>query len=305
MNCFKYLIAFFLLPLALLSQKATISGYIKDAKTGEALIGATAYIVALKIGAAANEYGFYSLTVPKSDSLIIVINYIGYSPQIIKVLLDKDYSINIKMQSATSELDEVVVSGEKSNKNVEKAEMGVINIPIEKIKSMPVVFGESDVLKVIQLLPGVQSGNEGTTGFFVRGGNADQNLVQLDEATVYNPNHLFGLFSTFNTRALNNVELIKGGFPAQYGGRLSSVLDIKMKEGNNNNYQVQGGIGLISSQLTIEGPIKKEKISFIVSARTSYIDWVIKPFLKTGVDIKYNFYDLNAVNGVKIAFGKA
>ena len=150
------------------------------------------------------------------------------------------------------------------------------------------------MLKVIQLLPGVQAGNEGTTGFFVRGGNADQNLVQLDEATVYNPNHLFGLFSTFNTRALNNVELIKGGFPAQYGGRLSSVLDIKMKEGNSKHYEVQGGIGLISSQLTVEGPIKKDKASFIISGRRTYIDLLIKPFLKGGLKANYNFYDFNA-----------
>ena len=276
-------------------ERFTLSGTITDGSSGEFLIGASVYIVSVKSGVVANEYGFYSITIPRADSITIVFNYLGFKPQIKKIAFNKDYKIDVKMELSAHGLKELEVTGNRNaEKNVEKAQMGVVDIPIEKIKSMPAIFGESDVLKVIQLLPGVQSGNEGTTGFFVRGGNADQNLVVLDEATVYNPNHLFGLFSTFNTRALNNVVLVKGGFPAQYGGRLSSILDIKMKEGNKKDYIVQGGVGLISSQLTVEGPIKKEKASFIVSGRRTYLDVVLKPFLKKGIETKYHFYDLNA-----------
>jgi hypothetical protein len=289
----KVILIIALLPLLSFSQNFTISGYLRDAQTGEALIGATIYITKLKTGTVANTYGFYSITVPKTDSLGIVFSYIGYIPQIKKIYLDKHVTLDVKL-SSNNALGEVVVSADRNNDNVERPQMGVIDIPVKMIKELPAILGETDVLKVIQLLPGVTAGQEGTTGFFVRGGNSDQNLVQLDEATVYNPNHLFGLFSTFNTRALNNVTLIKGGFPAQYGGRLSSILDITMKEGNNKKYMVEGGIGLISSQLTIEGPIIKEKASFIISARRTYLDLVLKPFLPKANQTKYYFYDLNA-----------
>jgi hypothetical protein len=287
-------ITFLLITIITFSQNITVSGYIKDAETGEALIGATVYATKTKTGASANTYGFYSFSLPKGDSTGLVISFLGYTAQIKKVMLTQNIELNVKLLSSSSQLNTVTVSAKKSDENIQRAQMGVIDIPIQMIKELPAILGETDVLKVIQLLPGVQSGNEGTTGFFVRGGNSDQNLVQLDEAVVYNPNHLFGLFSTFNTSALNNVTLIKGGFPAQYGGRLSSILDITMKEGNNQKYKVQGGIGLISSNLTVEGPIVKEKASFIISVRRTYLDLLIKPFLPKGITTTYNFYDLNA-----------
>ncbi len=293
----KSLIVLFILSIFSLlsySQKITISGYIKDAETGESLIGASIYATKSKTSASANNYGFYSLTLPQGDSTGIVFAFLGYTAQIKKIILTNNIELNIKLKPYSSEINEVVISSKKNNDNVERAQMGVIDIPIQKIKELPALLGETDVLKVVQLLPGVQSGNEGTTGFFVRGGNSDQNLVQLDEAVVYNPNHLFGLFSTFNTKALNNVTLIKGGFPAQYGARLSSILDITMREGNNQKLKVEGGIGIISSNITIEGPLKKEKASFIISARRTYLDLLIKPLLPAGIKTSYNFYDLNA-----------
>lgn len=290
--CFSFLLSLFFSNAN--AQNVTISGYIKDAETGETLIGAIVYATKTKSGASANTYGFYSLSLPKGDSTGLVFTYLGYTAQIKKVVLTQNIELNIKLLPSSSQLSEVTISAKKSDENVQRPQMGVIDIPIQKIKELPAILGETDVLKIVQLLPGVQSGNEGTTGFFVRGGNSDQNLVQLDEAVVYNPNHLFGLFSTFNTRALNNVTLIKGGFPAQYGGRLSSILDITMKEGNNQKYKVEGGIGIISSNITIEGPIVKEKASFIISARRTYLDLLIKPFLPKGISTTYNFYDLNA-----------
>lgn len=283
-----------LLPWAALSQSYTISGTLTDAATGEALIGANVYVTSLQKGVTTNNYGFYSLTLPRMDSLGIAFSYVGYTPQFKKVYLQQNFELNVELLPGVGVLDEVVVSGARTNENVARPQMGVVDIPTTKIRELPAILGEVDVLKVVQLLPGVQSGNEGTTGFFVRGGNADQNLVQLDEAIVYNPNHLFGLFSTFNTRAINNVTLIKGGFPAQYGGRLSSILDISMKEGNNKRVGVEGGIGLVTSQLTVEGPLKKEQASFILSARRTYFDWMIKPFLSSRIRTNYSFYDLNA-----------
>jgi len=275
-------------------EKFTLSGTVTDEESGETLIGANIYVTNLDKGTTSNTYGFYSVTLPKTDSLGIVISYIGYTPQIKKIYFDKNIELDIKLIPSVFSLEEVVISATKNDENVSRPTMGVVNVPIEKIRELPVILGETDVLKIVQLLPGVQSGNEGTTGFFVRGGNADQNLVQLDEATVYNPNHLFGLFSTFNSRALNNVTLVKGGFPAYYGGRLSSILDITMKEGNNQKFRGEGGIGLITTQLTLEGPIKKNEASFIISGRRTYIDLLIKPFLEAGKSSDYYFYDLNA-----------
>ncbi len=273
----------------------TISGTLRDAASGESLIGASVYIPALSVGTTSNAYGFYSLTAPARDSVSVVFAYLGYEAQVKKVFFTQNYKLDVSLLAAGLQLGEVEISARRpTDDNVQRPQMGVIDIPVRLIRELPAILGETDVLKVIQLLPGVQAGNEGTTGFFVRGGNADQNLVQLDEATVYNPNHLFGLVSTFNTRALNNVTLVKGGFPANHGGRLSSILDISMKEGNNQEFVTQGGIGLLSSQLTLEGPLKKDRASFIVSGRRSYLDILAKPFIKKNTTKDYHFYDLNA-----------
>lgn len=278
-----------------IAQKITISGYVKDSKTGESLIGVTVYNTNSKSGTACNLYGFYSLSVPIDDTLGLVFSYMGYQTQIKKITTKENFVLNISMEAKANEMKEIVINANRNNNNVQKPQMGVIDIPIQQIKTLPAIAGERDLMKVVQLLPGVQSGQEGTTGFFVRGGSADQNLVQLDEATVYNPNHLFGLFSTFNINAIKNVQLIKGGFPANYGGRLSSILDVQMKEGNNQKFSGAGGIGLLSSNLTLEGPIVKDKSSFIISARRSYADLLVRPFLpKNGNKTLYYFYDVNA-----------
>jgi len=275
-------------------DKHTLSGTITDAETGEALIGAAIYITALQKGAITNTYGFYSITFSSQDSVSVVFSYVGYKPQVKKIPFIKSHRIDVQLNAGEGLLDEVVIEAQRPDENVQRAQMGTMDIPVTRIGELPVILGETDILKVVQLLPGIQSGNEGTTGFFVRGGNADQNLVQLDEATVYNPNHLFGLFSTFNSRALNNVTLIKGGFPAQYGGRLSSILHVTMKEGNNREMKGSGGIGLITSQFSLEGPLKKSKASFIVSGRRTYIDLLARPFTAPGNRSNYHFYDINA-----------
>lgn len=293
---FTFLTPFLLFTHLFFGQNHTISGYLTDKESGEMLIGATIFAPAQDQGATSNSYGFYSITLPNMDSIILIYSYLGYTPKIKKIYLQQNLRLDVRLGRSTLALGEVVVvANEKlSHRNVSRPQMGIVDIPIEKIKDLPVILGEPDILKVIQFLPGVQSGNEGTTGFHVRGGNTDQNLVQLDEAVVYNPNHLFGLFSTFNSRALNNATLIKGGFPAQYGGRLSSILDIKMKEGNNQKFSAEGGIGLISSQLTLQGPLKKEKASFILSGRRTYLDLLARPFLPKGNNSDYHFYDVNA-----------
>jgi hypothetical protein len=276
------------------AQNITLSGYIKDNDTKESLIGANVYSVDTKKGTSTNEYGFYSLTLPKKDTLNLVISYIGYVMQVKKIAVNGNLRLDLFLEVNSAQLKEVVISAEHNDNNVNKPQVGVINVPIKAVTSMPVLAGERDILKTIQFLPGVQQGQEGTTGFYVRGGNTDQNLVQLDEATIYNPNHLFGLFSTFNVNAIKSISLTKGGFPAKYGGRLSSVLDITMKDGNKENYQVEGGIGLLSSNLTVEGPLEKGKSSFIVSGRRSYIDLLMKPFLPTGINgTTYYLYDFN------------
>ena len=299
----KFLIFIFcLISQMIFSQKLTISGNIQDASNGEDLIGANIFIANLNVGTSTNEYGFYSLTIPATDSASLIISYLGYEPQVKKLFLGKNIQLNIELFPQREQLQEVIVNAQKQNDdNVNRTQMGVIDVPVTLVRQIPAILGEVDVLKVIQLLPGVQSGQEGTTGFYVRGGNADQNLVQLDEATVYNPNHLFGLVSTFNSRALNNVKLTKGGFPANYGGRLSSVLEISMKEGNNQRTEVQGGLGLISSNLTIEAPIVKGKSSFIISGRRSYLDLLMKAFAPKGAERNYFLYDVNAKINFKLS----
>lgn len=283
----------FPLPFLISAQNYTLSGYLKDGRSGEALIGANIFIANNNTGTVANTYGYYSLTIPKSDSLKVIYSYVGYRPQVKILNFNQNMRIEIQLEPSNDLMNEIVITAERADKNVSNTQMSVIDIPIRTISELPAILGEPDVLKVVQLLPGVQAGQEGTTGFYVRGGNSDQNLIQLDGATIYNPNHLFGLFSTFNQRALNKVSLIKGGFPAQYGGRLSSILDISMKEGNDKSYHVEGGIGLITSNITIDGPIAKEKASFIVSVRRTYLDLLLKP-LKLSKGTSYAFYDLNA-----------
>ena len=285
----------FLMGQPVEAQKYTLSGTITDEQSGEVLIGANVLAVTTDKGTASNTYGFYSLTLPRADSLTVLFSYLGYQAQLKKIYLTDDIVLDIELESGNAVLGEVTVSAERANAdNVRRTQMGVIDVPLQAIERLPALLGEQDVLKVIQLLPGVQSGEEGTTGFHVRGGNVDQNLVQLDEATIYNPSHLFGLFSTFNTRALNNVQLIKGGFPAYYGGRLSSALQITMREGNRRTYEAQGGVGSTSAQFTVEGPLLKNRASFILSGRRSYIDLIIRPFRKAKDKNTYYFYDFNA-----------
>lgn len=303
MNYIKIIVCslVFLLGIEGLSaqQKYTISGYVKDAKSGEALIGAGVYVAKIKRGISSNAYGFYSLTIP-ADSYVVAFTYIGYKPQFKKILLNTDIKLNLLMTEITTEIGEATVTAHKKD-NIEKPQVGVIDIPIKQVKELPAIFGEKDLMKIIQLLPGVQSGSEASAGYYVRGGGPDQNLVLLDEAVIYNPFHLAGFFSVFNGDAIRSVSLIKGGFPAQYGGRLSSILDISMKDGNDKEYHGEGGLGLISSRLCLEGPIVKEKSSFMISGRRTYVDYLIRPFLPIGVTAGYYFYDLNAKVDYKIS----
>lgn len=285
-----------IIPRLSSAQKYTISGYVKDASTGEDLIGASVYVKSISKGTSTNTYGFYSLTLEKGVYEVSG-SFIGYRDFTKNITLDRAIKLNISLKPTSIATQTVVVTGEKSDHNISGTQMGAIKMPIESIKALPAFMGEVDILKTIQLLPGVQSGGEGNTGFYVRGGGPDQNLILLDEAVVYNASHLFGFFSVFNADAVKSVNLIKGGMPGQYGGRLSSVLDISMKDGNSQKYEVDGGIGIISSRLTVQGPIKKDTSSFIVSARRTYIDVLVKPFVKETAKAKgsgYYFYDLNA-----------
>ena len=278
---------------AAFSQNFTLSGYVKDEQTGETLIGVNVYNTAsVAQGASTNTYGFYSLTLPKGKYKIKV-SYVGYADKEFEVDLSADMQKNIAITEGVV-MQEVVITADPKDKNVSSTQMGTVTMPMENIKKMPALMGEVDILKSIQLLPGVKA-MEGSSGFYVRGGGVDQNLVLLDEAVVYNPGHMLGFFSVFNADAIKNTTLIKGGMPAQYGGRLSSVVDIQMKEGNNQSYGVEGGIGLIASRLTVEGPIQKDKSSFMVSARRTYALDLAQPFInKTKfAGTNYYFYDLN------------
>lgn len=291
------LLALISLPTLIFSQKKfTISGTVKDAATGELLIGASVYVKETIKGVTTNHYGFYSLTVPQGK-FTLVVSFIGYKVILKPMELTKDLRLNFELESKAILGDEVVVSATRTDQNVQSTDVGKIDVPIETIKSLPAFMGEVDVLKAIQLLPGVKSSGEGNTGFYVRGGGPDQNLILLDEATIYNAGHLFGFFSVFNADAIKTVELTKAGMPAYYGGRLASVLDIYMQEGNQRKYEVDGGIGLIFSRLTVQGPIKRDTSSFIVSARRTYIDILAQPFLSSTSPLKnssFYFYDLNA-----------
>ena len=283
----------------LAQKKHTISGTVKGQATGETMIGVSIYVQELRgIGTTCNSYGFYSLTLPEGK-YHIVYTFLGYQSEIEEVNLKTDVKLDQVLQESSSELEEVVVSAEKSEDFIKKTEIGVAKVDVKEVEKIPVVFGEKDILKTIQLMPGVKSAGEGNSGFYVRGGGVDQNLILLDEAPVYNASHLLGFFSTFNSDALKDVTIIKGNSPAHYGGRLSSVLDVKMKDGNSQRYSATGGIGLISSRLSIEGPIQKNKSSFILSGRRTYADL----FLRATEEFRENslyFYDLNAKGNVWI-----
>ncbi len=275
-------------------EKVTISGYLKDASNGEVLIGATVVATESGEGAVANVYGFYSLSLPKNEYTIVV-NYIGYETVTKKVSLTQNVTLNIELKESKQVLEEVVVSANQPDANVKNVEMSVNELDIKTIQKMPAFLGEVDVIKSIQMLPGVSTVGEGASGFNVRGGGIDQNLILLDEAPVFNSSHLLGFFSVFNPDAVKDVKLIKGGIPAEYGGRVSSILDVRMKDGNNKKLEVNGGLGLIFSRLSIEAPINKGKGSFIIAGRRSYIDVVAKPFLKGDLkNTQLNFYDLTA-----------
>ncbi len=279
-------------------EKFTISGYIEDASSGEKLLGANVIDLISLNGNSTNNYGFYSITLPK-DSVTLTFSYIGYQSQTKSIFLDKNINLNIKLTDEST-LDEIEVVSNRAEAIEKAVQMSQVDIPVEQIKKLPALLGEVDVLKTLQLLPGVQSGGEGQNGLYVRGGSPDQNLILMDGVPVYNVSHLLGIFSVFNADAIKNVTLTKGGFPARYGGRLSSVLEINLKEGNTKEFHGEGSIGLISSKIAFEGPIKKDKTSFIVSARRTYADLVFGPIVrnvakKDGIDLKTKlyFYDIN------------
>ena len=265
---------FFILTstVSITAQKYTISGYISDAETGEKLLAANVFDQKSKSGTVTNNYGFYSLTLP-ADSVHLSFSYIGFQPQTVSLLLNQDCILDIDLGASLS-LEVVEIVRDKLERIEETSQMSRIEVPVEQIKKVPALLGEVDVLKTLQLLPGVQSGGEGQSGLYVRGGSPDQNLVLLDGVPVYNVSHLLGFFSVFNADAINNVTLTKGGIPARFGGRLSSVLEINMKEGNTEEFKGEGSLGIISSKLTLEGPIIKDKASFIVSGRRTYVDLI-------------------------------
>jgi len=287
---FPLLVLFLVVSGSISAQNITISGYVSDGRSGERLTGAVVFIPGMEIGTSSNTFGFYSITLPAGDSVTLSAAYVGYATFARRIARDSNLTMNIEL-GESHELKEVVVSAEKALQ--ERTQMSSIDLPIQTIKSLPAFLGEPDIMKAIQLLPGIQAGNEGTSGLYVRGGSPDQNLILLDGVPVYNASHLFGFFSVFNADAIRSVEVIKGGFPARYGGRLSSVIDINMKEGDKNKLHGEGGIGIIASRLTLEGPIKKGKSSFMVSGRRTYIDVLAAPFMNKDSKGGYYFYDLN------------
>jgi CarboxypepD_reg-like domain/TonB-dependent Receptor Plug Domain len=288
----RFLLFLLLLPGALSAQKFTLSGYVKDASNGEALIGATVFIKQMSTGTVTNEYGFYSLTVPAA-SCEVQYSYIGYFTQLRSVDLSKNQRVDIELAAESEQLEEVVVRGELEQANVQNMEMSTNKLDIKTIIKVPAFLGEADVLRSLQLLPGVSTVGEGASGFNVRGGSVGQNLVLLDEAPVYNTSHLFGFFSVFNPDAVKDTKLYKGAIPSRYGGRLASLLDVRMKEGNSKEFEANGGIGTVFSRLAIEAPIVKDKASFIVAGRRSYVDVLARPFTDVFDDgATLNFYDL-------------
>ncbi|MFN3556802.1 MAG: TonB-dependent receptor [Bacteroidales bacterium] len=281
----------------LAAQQHSLSGYVRDASSGESLIGATLYLEPAHTGTTTNAYGFYSLSAAQGV-VKVRCSFTGYNPQELEFVLTRDTVITFQLEPVI-QLREVQVTATHTHSSVQSTRMSTIELPVAKIRELPQFLGESDVLKTIQLLPGVQAGAEGTSGYYVRGGSPDQNLMLLDGVPVYNANHLFGFFSVFNPDAINHIELVKGGFPARYGGRLSSVLDIRMKEGNMKDFRATGSIGIMASKLTVEGPLQKDKTSFIVSGRRFYLDHLLRPLFRISTGNQnqssgYYFSDVNA-----------
>ncbi len=299
---FNFILLFILCALRSYSQDFTFSGYVQDSKSGEKILGATIIDSISGKGTSSNNYGYYSLTLPKGK-VVINISHISFNDIQIDTTLTTNMKMNIDLESRTTSVNQVNITATKSRIH-ETTEMSTISISGKDVKKIPSILGEPDLIKALQLLPGVHGGSEGSAGFYVRGGGPDQNLMLLDGAPLYNVSHLFGFFSAFNPDAINNVTLIKGGFPARYGGRLSSVVDISMKEGNMKEYHGEGSIGLIASRLMIEGPIIKNKASFMISARRTYFDILTAPFIAAsndGITTGIYFYDLNAKINYKIS----
>jgi hypothetical protein len=277
-------------------QTFTLSGKVTDAETGEDLIGVSVIIPELVTGVATNSYGFYSLSIP-SGTYIVQYSYLGYASVEREIQFIRNQVVNIEISPSVTAIDEVIISTERDDKNITSAESGVEKLNLKEIDNIPVLFGEKDILKTIQLLPGISNASEGSTGFNVRGGSIGQNLILLDEAPVYSSAHLAGFFSVFNSDALKDVTIYKGGIPAQYGGRAASVIDVTMNNGNSKSFSSSGGIGLVSARLTMEGPLIRDKMSFIISGRRTYGDLVARALLPESVirdDMKFYFYDLNA-----------
>jgi len=294
---FTILILLAIVTSSYAQKKYTISGYVTDKNNGESIVGANIYSKALNLGVTSNTYGFYSLTLPQGI-YDLSFTFIGYQNQVKNFNLNSAVNHDVEFEFSSINIQEVVVTGEKNI--VETTQTSMIEVPIEQIRTIPALLGEVDILKAIQLLPGVQS-SEGSSGFYVRGGGPDQNLILLDGVPVYNASHIGGLFSVFNADAIKNVRLTKGGFPARFGGRLSSVLEIDMREGNMKEFKGDATFGLISSKLTLEGPIIKDKTSFIVAGRRTYADLLAGPFMPSGTDLTLYFYDLNAKINHKIS----
>ena len=271
-------------------ERATLNGYIRDAENGEELLGVTVYIPSIQAGTVSNDYGFFALTVPKG-TYEVQFSYIGYKLVTQTIDLQNDVSFNLEMETDAQLMQEIVIEDEPLDENVLAVQMSKNTLNMNQVRKLPALFGEIDIIKNIQLLPGVISAGEGNSSFFVRGGSADQNLILIDEAPVYDPSHLFGLFSVFNADVIKDSELYKGGIPARFGGRLSSILDVRTKDGNNKSFDVTGGLGLLASRIAIVGPIVKEKSSFILSARRSYVDVFLKV---ANEDNLVHFYDVNA-----------
>ncbi|MDA3928120.1 MAG: TonB-dependent receptor, partial [Prolixibacteraceae bacterium] len=281
-------------------SEVAVMGYVRDASNGEDLIGATIYVDQLKTGTISNPYGFYTLNL-NPGFYTLTVSFLGYQSQKFTLSVDGKMTYNIKLEPSTEEIGEIVVSTEAINQNIIGTEMGAFKLNPKMIKAIPVLFGEQDVLKTIQLMPGVASAGEGSTGFFVRGGQADHNLVLLDDAPIYNPSHLLGFFSVFNSDAINDVKLYKGGVPANFGGRASSVLDVHMREGNSERFAASGGIGMISSRLTLEGPLAKNGSSFLISGRRTYADlFLVFSNNESIKDSKLYFYDLNLKTHIEL-----
>ncbi len=296
----KNLVLLFMLFTAVLSaqENYTVSGIVKEAKNGETAFGASVFLKGTSIGSISNEYGFFSITAPKGTYTLIV-SYMGFENMRKEITLDQNQKVNFEIKELSTQLEEVVVVAEETERvSLKKPEMSVSKLNIKTVKQMPVVLGEVDIIKSLQMLPGVTKNGEGTGGFHVRGGAVDQNLVLLDEAIIYNTSHMLGFFSVFNADAIKDIKLYKGGIPARFGGRTSSVLDVRQKDGNSKNLAFTGGVGLISSRLAVEGPMFKDKGSFLVAGRSSYINLFLAA---ANEDNRLGFYDLNLKTNYKLS----